>query len=80
MLIKTQKAIESFGDNHFNDIFRVFYVFRDFTFTACETMSDYYLQTWYVRVVSRLSERLQNEDLRKLRHITKVSKVDRMIA
>ena len=80
LLIRTQKAKESFGDNQFHDILRLFYVFPNFTLTTRETMSDYYLSTWYVRVASRVSERFQTEDLRKLRHLTKVSKVDRMVA
>ena len=43
-------------------------------------MGDYYLQTWYIRVASRVAERLKTEDLRKFRNIRKVSKLHRMIA
>ena len=50
----------------------------NFPFTTSETMGDYYLQTWYIRVASRVAERLN--DLRKLGNIRKVSKLHRMIA
>ena len=43
-------------------------------------MRDYYLQTWYLGVASQATEKFKTEDLRKLRNIRKVSKVDWMIA
>ena len=43
-------------------------------------MRDYYLQAWYMRVVSRVADRLKTFDLRKLGNIKKVSKLHRMIA
>ena len=41
--MKTQKAKENFEDNQFDDILRLFYVLRNFTFTTCETICDSYL-------------------------------------
>ena len=43
--------------NHFHNILRLFDVLPNFPFTASETMRDYYLQTWYKRVASRVAER-----------------------
>ena len=66
--------------HHFYNILRLFDVLINFTFTTSETMRDYYLQTWYIRVASRVVERLMTQDLRKLENIKKVSKPQRMIA
>ena len=52
----------------------------NFPFTTSETMYDYYLQTWYIRVSSRSAERLKAEDLMKLGNIRKLSKLDKIIA
>ena len=57
--MKTLKAKENFADNHFCNILRLFDVLPNFAFTTSETMGDYYLQTWYIRVASRVSERLK---------------------
>ena len=54
--MKTLKAKENFADNHFRNILRLFDVLPNFAFTTSETMGDYYLQTWYIRVASRVSE------------------------
>ena len=50
--------VKCFGSNktinHFHNILRLFDVLPNFTFTTSETMGDYYLQTWYIRVAERL--------------------------
>ena len=38
-------------------------VLKNFPFTTSETMHGYYLQTWYIRVASRVAERLRNDSL-----------------
>ena len=43
-------------------------------------MSDYYLDTWYVRVSSRVAVRLKTYDHRELGIIKKYSKLRRMLA
>ena len=43
-------------------------------------MRDYYLQTWYIGVASRVPERVKTYDPRKLGNIRKVSKPQKMIA
>ena len=45
--------------NHFHNILRLFDVLPNFRFTTSETMGDYYLCTWYIRVVARVAERLK---------------------
>ena len=52
----------------------------NFAFTARETMGDYCLETWYIRVASRVAERVKTEDLRKLGKIIKVFKLYWMMA
>ena len=66
--------------NQFHNILRIFDVLPNFSFTTSETMCDYYLQTWYIRVASRVAEQLKTWDLRKLGNIRKLSKLHRMIA
>ena len=44
--------------NHLHNILRHVDVSPNFPFTTSETMRDYYLQTWYVRVTSGVAERL----------------------
>ena len=56
---------------------RLFDVLTNFPFTANETMRDYYLYTLYIRVASRVAERLKTEDLVKLGNVRKVSKPHR---
>ena len=36
--------------NHFDNILRLFNVLPNLAFTTSETMCDYDLQTWYIRV------------------------------
>ena len=45
--------------NQFHNILRLFNVLPNFPFTTSETMCDYYLQTWYIRVASRVAEPLK---------------------
>ena len=42
--------------NHFHKAFDFFF---NFLFTTSETMRDYYLKTWYIRVASRVAEQLK---------------------
>ena len=73
--IKIKKAKEIFADNRFHNILRLFDILPNFPFITSETMHDYYLQTWYIRVASRVAERLK-----KLGNMRKVSKLHTMIA
>ena len=66
--------------NQFHNILRLLNVLPNFSYTAREAMGDYYLQTWYIPVASRVANRLKTKDLRKLGNIRKVSKPHRMIA
>ena len=59
LLTKTQKAKEDFADNQFHNILRLFDVLPKFPFTTSETMRDYYLLTWYIRVASQVAEWLK---------------------
>ena len=45
--------------NHFHNILKLFDVLPNLRFTVSEIMRDYYLQTWYIRVTSRVAERLK---------------------
>ena len=45
--------------NHGHNILRLFDALPHFLFTTSETMRDYYLQTWYNRVASRVAEQLK---------------------
>ena len=56
---KDIKSKENCVNNHFHSNLRFFEVLPSFPFTTIETMRDYYLQTWYIRVASRVSERLK---------------------
>ena len=66
--------------NHFDIILRLLEVLPNFHSTTIKTMRDYYLYTWFIRVASRVAERLQSCDLRKLGKIRKVPKLHKMIA
>ena len=61
--------------NNFPNILRLLDVLPNFPFITSETIHDCYVQTWYIRVASRVTDRL-----RKLWNIRKVSKPHRMIA
>ena len=50
--------LEGFS-NHFHNILRLFDVLPNFSFPTTETMSDYYLWTWHIRVASRFAKRLK---------------------
>ena len=56
---KIQKAKENFGDNHFHNILRLFHVLPNFPFPNSQTIPNYYLQTWCMRVASRVVKRLK---------------------
>ena len=45
--------------NHFHNISRLFDVLLNLSFTTSETMRNYYLQTWYIRVVSSVTKQLK---------------------
>ena len=47
-------------NNNFHNILRLFDVLPNFPFTTSEAMRDYYLQTWYIRVASRVAEGLKS--------------------
>ena len=49
-------AKKNFADNNFQNILRLFDVLPNFLFTTSDTMRDYYLQTWYIRVASRVAK------------------------
>ena len=57
--MKTKNAKEDFEENHFYNILRFFDVLTNFPFTASGMMRDYYLQTWYIRIFSRVAERIK---------------------
>ena len=42
--------------NQLQNIFRHFDFLPNFPFTTSETIRDYYLYTWYMRVASRVAE------------------------
>ena len=44
--------------NYFLNILRMLDVLPNFPLTTSEAMGNYYLQTWYIRVTSRVAERL----------------------
>ena len=49
---KYQRAMPVGSYNQFHNILRLFDVLPNFPFTTSETMGDYYLSTWYIRVAS----------------------------
>ena len=51
--------------NHIHDILRLFDVLPSFPFITSETMHDYYLKTWYIRVASWVDKRLKTYNIRK---------------
>ena len=42
-----------------NNMTRIFDVLTNFLFTTSETMHDYYLETWYIQVVSQVAKQLK---------------------
>ena len=61
--------------SHFHNILRLPDVSLNFPFTAIETMCDYYIQIWYIRVAEQVKNVQDLKDLRKLGKIRKVSKL-----
>ena len=53
----------------FDNILRHFDVLPNSPFTTNETMWDYYLSTWYIRVASGVAKHFKTEDLGKLENI-----------
>ena len=45
--------------NHFHNVLRLFDILPNFPFNTSETMRDYYLQTWYLHVASRVAQQLK---------------------
>ena len=45
-----------FTCDDFHKILRLLDVLQNFPFTTSETMHDYYLYTWYIRVASPVAE------------------------
>ena len=52
-------ATESCGDNQFHNILRLFDDLPDFLFSTSETICDFYLETCYLGVASRIPERIK---------------------
>ena len=50
---------EILRDNDFHNVLRLFDVLPNFLFTTSETMGDYYLQRWYIRVASLVVKQLK---------------------
>ena len=71
---------ENFPHNHVHNVLRLCDVLSKFLFTTSETMHDYYLETQYIRVATRVAKALKIQDLRKLGNNREVSKLHRMIA
>ena len=59
MVSKFSALLGSQSYNHFHNILRLFNVLSNFPFTTSETMGDYYLQTWYLRVASGVAKRFK---------------------
>ena len=45
--------------NQFHNILRLFNALPNFPLDTSETMGDYYLKTWYIRVTSQVAEQLR---------------------
>ena len=72
------KSKKKFADNYRHNILR-FLMFDQIFFSTQEKRSVISSnKTWYIRVVSRVAERLNN--LRRLENIRKISNVHRNIA
>ena len=54
--------------------------YKILSLTTGETMGNYYLSTWYIRVASQVAKQFNTYDLRKLGNNRKVSKLHRMVA
>ena len=74
---KDVKCKKNCEDKHFHNILRLFDALPNFSSTKSETMRNYYLETWYIRVASQVAEGLKTFDLRKLGNVRKVPKLYR---
>ena len=70
--LKKYKLKRKFSDNLGPSICRLFQFLEQFFFTTSETGLDYYHQKVSVRVASRVAERLNTQDLRKLGNFKKI--------
>ena len=61
--------------NHGHNIMRIFDVLPHFPFTTSERKSRLLVLNWFIRVASRVSERLKTYDLGKLRKLRITSKL-----
>ena len=57
LLINTIVSLISSRNTRFHNILRLFDVLSNPHFTTSETIGDYYLCTWYIRIASRVAER-----------------------
>ena len=57
LLINTIVSLISSRNTRFHNILRLFDVLSNPRFTTSETIGDYYLYTWYIRIASRVAER-----------------------
>ena len=80
LFINPERGNRNSADNHFHNIVKPFNVLPITNFTKSETMSDYYLQTWYIRLASQVAERPKTLVLRKLWNLRKVSKFLQIVA
>ena len=67
---KSEISKEKFAGNQFHNILRLFDVLPNFPFNTREKINDYCLQTWYIRVTSRVAEQLKTWYHRKLENIS----------
>ena len=59
ILFFLKKRLLSVTCNHFHHILKLFDVLPNFPFNTSETMCDYYLQTRYIQIPSRVSKQLK---------------------
>ena len=57
--MKILKIEGNFAENQFANILRLLDVLSNFSLTISETMSNYSLKAWYIRVTSRVAERIK---------------------
>ena len=76
-LAKTASELLKKDLQSFSQYFETWCFTKFFSPPSSETMRDYYLESWYVRVASRLAKTYYP---RKLGNIRKVFKLHRMIA
>ena len=55
-----QFCIKDNTNNYFHIILRLFDVLPNFPITTSETMRNYYLLTWHIRIASQVAEQLKS--------------------